>query len=54
MLTETHLGGLLGPRFVAQTSIKVGLDFDGYLELEPTKDSLRPAIRRRPSFKRFF
>ena len=38
MLSESHLGGMLGPRGVASTSMKVGEAFNGFLELEPATE----------------
>ena len=38
MLSESHLGGMLGPRGVASTSMKVGEAFNGFLELEAASE----------------
>ncbi len=39
LLAESHLGGLLGPQIIANTSVAVGENFQGFLELQPSKVS---------------
>jgi hypothetical protein len=38
MLSAPALGGMLGPRPIASTSMRVGENYSGYVELEPAQD----------------
>ena len=40
LFASEHLGGTLGPRVVAQCTLKVGDDFQGYLDMVPSKEGV--------------
>lgn len=40
LFASEHLGGTLGPRAVAQCTLKVGDDFQGYLEMLPSREGV--------------
>lgn len=55
MFRESYLGGAIGPRVLASTSLGVGDDFEGFLELTPEAaipNNGRPVLQVSVRFKR--
>jgi hypothetical protein len=53
LLSESHFGGLMGPKLVASAIMNVGQNFDGLLEMTPVhgvEGNLGPALRVSANF----
>ena len=44
LFSKEHLGGTFGPKVVADCSLPVGTDFDGYLEMSPCKEGFSQPV----------